>query len=123
MRQLLVGISLLTFFIFSLYAVAVNNFLLAAITALFYAIDPLYYVIVSSYSVRIVSDEIRGRIASLTRLVTLAAYSFGFFITGYLLQYLGSKWTVGVFSALLFALFLVSVLNKSLAGQNSDSLS
>lgn len=121
MRQLLVGISLLTFCIFSLYAVAVNNFLLAAITALFYAIDPLYYVTVSSYSVRIVSDEIRGRIASLTRLVTLAAYSFGFFITGYLLQYLGSKWTVGVFSALLFALFLASVLNKNLAGQNSAS--
>ncbi len=123
MRQLLVGISLLTFFIISLYAVAVNNFLLAAITALYYALDPLYYVTVSSYSVRIVPDENRGRIASLTRLVTLAAYSFGFFITGYLLQYLGSKWTVGVFSALLFALFLASVLNKNLAGQNSDSLS
>lgn len=115
MRQLVVAISFFSFLIFSLYTVAANNFLLAAVTALFYAVDPLYIVTVSSYSVQTVPDEIRGRIVGLTRLVTLAANSFGFFITGYLLQYLGSKWTVGVFSALLFGLFLASMLNKNLA--------
>ncbi len=114
MKQLLGGISLLSFLIFSLYAVAINNFLLAGITALFYAVDPLYNVTVSTYSAKTIPDEIRGRISSLTRLVVLGAYSFGFFITGNLLQYLGSTWTIGVFSCLLFILFVMTALNKKL---------
>jgi MFS family permease len=112
MKQLLTGISLLSLFIFSLYAVAINNFLLAGITALFYAVDPLYYVIVSSYSAKTVPDEIRGRVSSLTRLVVLGAYSFGFFVTGNLLQYFGSRWTIGIFSGLLFLLFVMTTLYK-----------
>ena len=115
MRQLLIGISLLSFLIFSLYAFAVNNFLLAGITSLFYAVDPLYNVTTSSYSARVIPDEIRGRVISLTRLVVLGANSFGFFITGNLLQYFGSKWTIIVFSCLLFSLFLMTLLNKKLA--------
>jgi MFS family permease len=116
MNKLLVGVSLLSFLIFSLYAIAVNNFILAAITALFYAVDPLYDVTTSSYSAKTIPDSIRGRVSSLTRLVVLGAYSFGFFITGNLLQYLGSTWTVGVFSCLLFILFLAASLNKRLVG-------
>ena len=112
MKQLLTGISLLSLLIFSLYAVAINNFLLAGITALFYAADPLYYVIVSSYSAKTVPDEIRGRVSSLTRLVVLGAYSFGFFVTGNLLQYFGSRWTIGIFSGLLFLLFVMTALYK-----------
>lgn len=114
MNQLLFGVSLLSFLIFTLYAVAINTFLLAAITALLYAIDPLYDVTTSSYSAKIIPDEIRGRVTSLTRLVVLGAYSFGFFITGNLLQYLGSKWTIGVFSSLLFFLFLTTILYRKL---------
>lgn len=115
MRQLVIGISLLSFLIFSLYAFTINNFLLAGITSLFYAVDPLYNVTTSSYSARIIPDEIRGRVISLTRLVVLGANSFGFFITGNLLQYFGSKWTIIVFSCLLFSLFLMTLLNKKLA--------
>lgn len=114
MRQLLAGISFLSFLIFSLYAVAVNDFLLAGITLLYYVLDPVYYVTTWSYSAKTVPDEIRGRITSLTRLVTLAAHSFGFFITGYLLQYLGTRWTIGLFSALLLLLFLLTLTNKRL---------
>lgn len=114
MRQLLIGVSILSFLIFTLYAIAINNFLLAGITALFYMIDPLYDVTTSSYSAKIIPDEIRGRVTSLTRLVVLGAYSFGFFITGNLLQIFGSKWTIGVFSCLLFLLFLMTTFNKKL---------
>ncbi len=113
MRQLLIGISLLSFLIFSLYAFAINNFLLAGITSLFFAVDPLYNVTTSSYSARAIPDEIRGRVISLTRLVVLGANSFGFFITGNFLQYLGSKRTIIVFSCLLFSLFLMTLLNKN----------
>jgi MFS family permease len=114
-RQLLIGITFLSFLIFSLYAIAVNNFLLALITALFYAVDPLYDVTTSSYSARIIPNEIRGRVTSLTRLVVLGAYSFGFFITGMLLQYLGSNLTIGVFSFMLLLLFIAIAKNRNLA--------
>ena len=111
---MLIGIALLSFVIFGLYALAINNYLLAAITALYYAIDPLYFVTTSSYFARTIPDEIRGRVTSLNRLVVLGANSFGFFITGNLLQHLGSQWTIGIFSCLLFALFLAALLNKRL---------
>jgi hypothetical protein len=114
MRQLLLGVTFLSFLIFTLYAVVINNFLLAGITALFYAVDPLYDVTTSSYSAKIVPDGIRGRVTSLTRLVVLAAYSFGFFITGNLLQLLGSQWTIGIFSCFLFFLFVITALNRKL---------
>ncbi len=114
MRQLLIGISLLSFLIFSLYTLAINNFLLAAITALFYAVDPLYNVTTSSYSAKTIPDEIRGRVISLTRLVVLGANSFGFYMTGNLLQHLGSQGTIGVFSGLLFVLFLMTLLTKKM---------
>ncbi|GHO83871.1 MFS transporter [Dictyobacter formicarum] len=115
MKQLLLGVLLLSFLIFSLYAIAINNFLLAGITALFYAADPLYNVTISSYSVKIVPDEMRGRVASLTRLIDLGANSFGFFITGDLLQYLGSRWTIGVFALMLLLLFIATEKNRNLA--------
>jgi len=115
MRQLLIGISLLSFLIFSLYAVAINNLLLALITALFYAIDPLYIVTTSSYSATLIPNEIRGRVVSLTRLTAWGAHAFGFFITGMLLQYFGSSLTVGIFSFVLFLLFVATARNRDIA--------
>lgn len=114
MKQLLTGISFLSFFVFSLYALALNAYFLAGITALFYAIDPLYNVTVSSYSARTIPDELRGRVISLTRLIVLAGHSFGFFITGNLLQYCGSKVTIWIFSCLLLFLFLMILFQKNL---------
>jgi hypothetical protein len=119
MKQLLTGVSLLSFLIFSLYAFANNNYLLAVITALFYVVDPLYYVTTSTYAARTIPDEMRGRVSSLARLIVLGAHSFGFFITGILLQYLGSKWTIGVFSGLLFFLFLATLLSRKFAQVDS----
>lgn len=114
MKQLLMGVSLISFIVISMYAIAINNFLLAGITFIYYLVDPLYNVIVSSYFAKTIPDEIRGRVTSLNRLVVLGAYSFGFFITGNLLQYAGGNWTIGVFSYLLFILFVTVFLNKKL---------
>ncbi len=112
--QLLRGTTLLSFVIFAGYAVAINNGLLAAITALFYAVDTLYIVTVSSYSAGITPDTLRGRVVSLTRLTSLGAHSLGFFLTGLLLQYLGSTRTIGLLAALLLLLFLTTAANKNL---------
>jgi hypothetical protein len=47
-------------------------------------------------------------------MVVLGAYSFGFFLTGNLLQYLGSRWTIAIYSLLLLLLFLATAKNKHL---------
>ena len=91
-----------------------NNALLAAITALFYAVDILYTVTTSSYSAAITPATLRGRVVSLTRLTSLGSHSLGFFLTGLLLQYLGSTRTIGVLSCLLLILFLATTANKDL---------
>jgi MFS family permease len=115
MKQLLTGIALYNCLIFGLYAFAANNFLLAAVTVLLYAADPLQHTTTSSYSAKIIPDNIRGRVVSLTRLIVLGAHSFGFFITGTLLQYVGDQWTIGVLSCLLFVLFLATLFSKKLS--------
>lgn len=113
--QLLRGTALLSLVIFAAYAVVANNALLAAITALFYAVDTLYVVAGSSYSAAITPDALRGRVVSLTRLVTLGAHSLGFFVTGLLLQYRGSAQTIAGLSSLLLLLFLATVANRNLS--------
>ena len=115
MVQLLRGTTFLSVVIFAAYAVASNNVLLAVITALFYAVDTLYVVTVSSYSAAITPDALRGRVVSLTRLTSLGAHSLGFFLTGLLLQYLGSARTIVGLACLLLLLFLATAANKNLA--------
>jgi MFS family permease len=114
-KQLLILVSALSLIVISLYAFVVNSLMILAITALVYAVDPFYVATASNYTTKIIPDAIRGRVMSLVRLVTLGAYSFGFFVTGITLQYLGSRWTIGIFSCLLFVLLVRVVSNSRLA--------
>jgi len=75
---------------------------------------PVFEITTATYTVSVVPDAIRGRILSLTRLVVLGAYSLGFFVTGILLQFVGSTRTIVIFSCLLFFLALIVIFNKSL---------
>jgi MFS family permease len=113
-EQLLLATTFVSFVAFGAYAAASNVALLAAITALFYAVDTLYVVITSSYSAALTPDALRGRVVSLTRLVSLGSHSLGFFLTGLLLQYLGSARTIAGLTGLLFLLFLTTVANRKL---------
>jgi len=115
LKQLLVGINLLSCLIFGMYALTVNVYTIAVVTALFYAIDPLHHVATSAYSAKVIPDGIRGRVISLTRLQVLAANSLGFFISGITLQYLSSNWTIGLFTGLLFVLFVAVFTNPRLS--------
>lgn len=115
LKHLLIAINLLSFLFLLSYFFAVNIFLLALITALFYLVDPLHNVVTSTYSASITPDNIRGRVISLTRIQVLAANSAGFFVAGIALQYFGSSLTIGLFSGFLLILFLAVVTNKRLA--------
>jgi MFS family permease len=113
-RQLFIMATFLNFFFFSFFLLAHNNFLLALVTIAIYAVSPLFDVTASSYIASSVPDEIKGRVSSLTRLAEFGAISFGFFITGILLEFVKSTWTISILSCLLFLLFLATVFNKQL---------
>jgi len=106
MRTILVSTTGLTWLLVSGYLGARHVVVLAVLTAAVYAVGPLFEVTVASYTATIIPDAMRGRVTSLTRLVELGAYSGGLLVTGTLLQALGSLWTIGVFSIVLFLLSL-----------------
>jgi predicted MFS family arabinose efflux permease len=60
LKQILTVINLLSFAFFCLYAFAGNIFLLAVITAFFYALDPLHNITTFTYATTITPDAIRG---------------------------------------------------------------
>jgi len=103
------------FLVFACYAFAYNDFLLATITAILYIANPLYEVTTGTYSTTVIPDRIRGRILSLTRLIVLASSSFGYFATGWLLQYIGSTWTIAILSCLLLMTVLIPMFSSTLA--------
>ncbi|HWY79543.1 MAG TPA: MFS transporter [Candidatus Sulfotelmatobacter sp.] len=113
-HQLLNRITFLSLLIFICFAFTINNITLAIVTAAFYAINPFTDITISSYFTTAIPEEIRGRVSSIIRLVELGSNSLGFFITGMLLQYMGSRWTIEIFSCLLFFLFIVTFTNKNL---------
>lgn len=108
-HHILIATTTLSFLIFTLYFFAYNIIILAAITVALNAVTPVYEVTAFTYSVSVIPDRIRGRVTSITRLVVLACYSLGFFIMGTLLQWIGTTWSILVFSCLLLVLALMTV--------------
>ncbi|MHB8598848.1 MAG: MFS transporter [Ktedonobacteraceae bacterium] len=113
-HHILIATTTLSFLIFTLYFFAYNTIILAAITAALDAVTSIYEVTAFTYGVSVIPDRIRGRVTSITRLVVLACYSLGFFIMGTLLQWVGTNWSILVFSCLLLVLALMTVFTVSL---------
>lgn len=113
-RHILIATTTLSFLIFTLYFFAYNTIILAAVTAALEAVTSIYEVTAFTYSVSVIPDRIRGRVTSITRLVVLGCYSLGFFIMGSLLQWIGTTWSILVFSCLLLLLALLTICNVSL---------
>jgi predicted MFS family arabinose efflux permease len=115
LKQLLVGICILSLLVMVLYFAVSNIMFIALVTALFYAIDPFWEVSTGAHPVVIVPDYIRGRVLSLTRMVLLAANSFGLFATGLVIHYFGTDWTIGFYSVVLLVLLVAVKSNTRLA--------
>ncbi len=112
-RTLLLLTTSLNCLVFAWYAFAYNDLLLGTVTAVLYLIVPIYEVNTATYSAAVIPDRIRGRILSLTRLVVLASNSFGYVVTGWLLQSF-SKETIPILSCLLLILALMTLFSPSL---------
>jgi predicted MFS family arabinose efflux permease len=110
-HHILIATTTLSFLIFTLYFFAYNTIMLAAITTTLNAVTPVYEVTAFTYNVSVIPDRIRGRVISITRLVVLGCYSLGFFVMGSTLQWIGTTWSILVFSCLLLLLALLTVWN------------
>ena len=114
LKQLLLGVSVVSTIVFCLYGFADSVVVIAVVTALYYAVDPLFHVTTSSYSAEVIPDNIRGRVVSFTRLQVLAANSLGFFLVGQALEYLSTTTTIYLFVTLLFLLSVAIATNSRL---------
>jgi predicted MFS family arabinose efflux permease len=115
LKQLLLGVSIVSTIAFCLYGFANSVAVIAVVTALYYAVDPLFHVTTSSYSAKVIPDNIRGRVVSLTRLQVLAANSLGFFLVGQALEHLSTATTTYLLAAFLFLLSIAIAANPRLS--------
>jgi MFS family permease len=106
--------TILTWCIFTCYAFAFNTVVLTVITVAFFLVSPLYDVTTSTYTASHIPDSIRGRIISVSRLIVLSSFSLGYAAAGFLLQFCGTFWTVGLFSSVLLVVALTALFHPAL---------
>ncbi|WP_338255742.1 MFS transporter [Dictyobacter halimunensis] len=99
--------------IFMLYFIASNLVTLTIITAILFALFPSYYIICAGIIGKI-PHHIQGRVTSITRSGDFICYSLGLTLMGFTVQFLGDKWTISIFSLLLFVFLMIMISNKKL---------
>lgn len=104
----------LSFLTFLLYFFTFNNILLILATFLFNLVTPIYEITSSTYSAKVIPNEIRGRVSSLTRIAVLSAYSFGLFAMGTMLELYGVNTSIAVSAGVLFLLATITHFSRSL---------
>jgi MFS family permease len=112
-RSVLYGTTGTTAILISCYLAATNIILISAITAGVYFVGPLFEISVAARTAGVIPDAMRGRVLSLLRVVELGSYSLGFFVTGQLLEYVGSVAAIIVLAGILLALSVYAGLNPS----------
>jgi predicted MFS family arabinose efflux permease len=98
--------------LFPLQAVAPNPVALGCIAAGLFSVGPVYNVALFSYRLSIVPDHLLGRVTSSVRLVATGTMPLGSALAGLLLQAVGPRPTVLIFSACLLFVAVVSILNS-----------
>jgi hypothetical protein len=84
---------------------------LGVVAGLYYFLAPIYNVVQFSYRLSLIPDRLQGRVNSTFRLLAFGFMPIGAALAGVALERLGSTATVGLFSALLVAMAIATVLN------------
>ncbi len=106
--------TILTWLIFTCYALAFNTIVLTVITFAFFLVSPLYDVTTSTYATSHIPDSMRGRVTSVSRVIVLSSFSLGYAAAGFLLQFCGTVWTIGLFSGVLLVVALTALFHPAL---------
>ncbi len=98
--------------LFPLYAVTPQFFLLGVITALIYVTLPVYNVVQFSYRLALIPDALQGRVNSSFRLLAFGLSPLGAALSGLLLEKIGARPTVILFSTWFLMLAFLTTLNR-----------
>jgi MFS family permease len=97
-----------------LYLVSHNVVALGLVTGAIFSVSPIRNVILISYQMRIIPDELRGRVGSVAGLVTAGPLPFGSAAAGLLLQYGGTTTTISVLLVAMLVLVGVATSSRSI---------
>lgn len=101
-------------FLWILYIFAPNFIVIGIITAAITLLNSVWAVVQISYRVRLIPDELQGRVNSVFRFSVYSIMPLGMILTGLLLQSFGAKVTIIIFFFALVAFALIASLNKDL---------
>jgi predicted MFS family arabinose efflux permease len=109
--QVIIAVLWITAVLFPLYAFVPQFFLLGVVSALIYMTSPIYNVVQFSYRLALIPDELQGRVNSTFRLLAFGFNPIGAALSGILLERIGAKPTVILFSSLILLLAVITSFN------------
>lgn len=98
---------------FPLYALAPSYIFLGVVASLMFFASPVYNVVQFSYRLRLIPDELQGRVNSTFRLFAFGFMPVGAALCGLLIETLGTTATILVFGTWLGFLAVATMLNRS----------
>ena len=98
----------------ALLVTTANPFLLGSIAGALWLIGPAWNGAVGGLRLRLTPNRLQGRVHAVENLLSFAARPFGLLATGYLLDGIGGRATLGVIAAWTLAIAFVSTLSPSL---------
>lgn len=99
--------------VWPLFAIASNPILLGVIAAAIFVTGPVYNVVQFSYRLRLIPDELQGRVNSVFRLLAFGFQPLGWALTGALIQWAGVIPTTMILFVCLLALAIATTFNAS----------
>jgi len=98
---------------FPLYVAVPSYFLLSLVAGVSAFLGPVYNVVQFSYRLSIIPDRLQGRVNSVFRLLAFGFMPVGSALCGVLIERVGADATVMVLAGWLFALSVVTTLNRN----------
>ncbi|HZR44581.1 MAG TPA: MFS transporter [Ktedonobacteraceae bacterium] len=109
-HRIVAGVCWIFVALWPLYALAPAPLMLGLILAGIWLVDEIYDVSQISYRLAHTPDELRGRITSAYRVIVYSTLISGKVLSGFLLQQLGTTWTILLFWACFLVIAIVVTL-------------
>ncbi len=112
--QAVIGPHWLWVCLFPLYLISSNTVVLGVVTGAVFSLSPIRNVILISHQMRLIPNDLRGRVSSIAGLFTAGPMPLGSAVCGLLLQDAGTGVTIEALTAACLCLALVATFSTSL---------
>lgn len=96
---------------FPLYDLAPNPLVLGFVMAASFTVGPIYNAVQFSYRLKLIPDELQGRVNSSFRLLAFGFQPIGLALSGLLIQVIGVREAILIYAAVGIGLAILTVLN------------